>query len=135
MKNPQDYLPHLTENMRQMVGVIGIDNTLSIMKLYGGQSIEMVSGVKDSVIKRQITQAIGESAADLLIRYFSRETIYIQMVSSVESKILRSKRNQEIGIRFSELIKDNQNYNNAVRVLSGEFALSDRQIYKIITRI
>lgn len=135
VNSPKDYLPYLTDNMRQMVGVIGIDNTLSIMKLYGGQSIEMVTGMTNSVIKRQITHTIGKDAADLLIRYFSGEIVYIQLISAIEAKISRSKRNERIGIRFNDLITENPSYNNAVRILAGEFSLSDRQIYKIITRI
>jgi len=135
MRDNKDYLRFLSDNMLQMVGVIGLDNTLLIMKRYGGLSLDVVVGYRDSSAKREIIDLIGKESATLLTREFSRDRVYIQMLSAVKAKLMRHERNTEINCRFNELIKQNPSYRHALKILSSEFNITDRQIYKIITRI
>jgi hypothetical protein len=135
MRDNKDYLHFLSANMLQMVGVIGLDNTLLIMRRYGGRTLEMVEGKRDSLIKREIIELIGNESAALLIREFSSECIYIQMLSAVKAKLMRHERDKEINDRFNELVKQNPSYRRALKILSSEFNITDRQIYKIINRI
>ncbi|WP_337262626.1 MULTISPECIES: hypothetical protein [unclassified Serratia (in: enterobacteria)] len=135
MRDNKDYLRFLSANMLQMVGVIGLDNTLLIMKRYGGLNLDVVVGKRDSSTKREIIDLIGKESATLLTRDFSRDRIYIQILSAVKTKLMRYERNKEINSRFNELVKKNPSYRHALKILSSEFNITDRQIYKIINRI
>ncbi|EJH7012410.1 hypothetical protein NFT50_004830 [Salmonella enterica] len=135
MCNNSDYLRFLPTSMKHMAESIGLDVTLSVMKLRGGRYLDVVTGKRNCSVKKELIKSLGEKSATLLINEFTGEHIYIPLFSALELRVTRHKRNIEINARLDELTRDDPNYRRAIEILAGEFNLSDRQIEKIINRI
>lgn len=83
----------LPATARRLVEVIGLDATIDLVKMYGGDEPVIPSVVGgNSRVWAQLEECIGPEAAAALVREFGNTPIYVPFCSAA----LRAARNREI---------------------------------------
>lgn len=119
----------LPERAKEFSRVIGLENTFSLIKEFGGTEIRIpVSGEKkNSQVWKSLCEIIGDEAADAFVHEFFGCDIYVPICT----KYLRLIRDIEIRKDFDTLTKD-MSGREAVRILARKYLLSNRNIEHIV---
>jgi len=112
-----DDLPPVVAEMRRLIGTAA---TLALVRAYGGASLYMPERFD---AEHLIVPIVGHEAAQILMRQFARERIYIPKCDGA----LNIRRNIQISRRYEA--------GTPVRHLAHEHGLSERQIWNILKRV
>ncbi|EIJ33346.1 Mor transcription activator family protein [Thiothrix nivea] len=108
---------HLPEVARELIGLIGYDNTILIMRRWGGTYLDVPKDPERAMVLQEV---LPYPAVVALCAYYNGERIrYIPKMDGV----LRKMRNDEIRRDFGKV---------GVRHLATQHRLSCRAIYNII---
>jgi hypothetical protein len=115
-------LEDLPDQAREIAGVVGLDDTLRIVSVYGGMALSFSDDTQGEVGTRRdiITQLLGKKKATAFFRRFVNRILYIPRCASALKKV----RDVEIC----------QKYDRATTIaeLVGEYRLTERQIWNIL---
>ncbi|MXR36694.1 Mor transcription activator family protein [Craterilacuibacter sinensis] len=108
---------------------LGRFNAASIINALGGCSIK-VPVINSEIYSGYLKDAIDDAALERMMKAYGGSILYIPTCK----KTTRWKRDTCIRIKFDELTKKISG-NNAVFILSIEFKISDREIWRIIKKL
>ncbi|MEF8699249.1 MAG: Mor transcription activator family protein [Candidatus Accumulibacter sp. UW20] len=110
----------LPQSIRDIADLIGLPVTMALVRHYGGSVLKVPVGKMASQTRSELIDLLGPGAAELLIKRYSGETIYISRCADAK----REDRNRKIIADFDE--------GKSVLDLSRNYGLSNRSIYTIL---
>lgn len=119
-ESAQDDLP---STARELVDVIGIDATIDLVKMFGGDDVkipEVVNG--SSRIWEVLVETVGPEAAPKLVQRFAGTAIYVPTCAAA----LRVVRDREIISRYDA--------GEAFDKLRREYKITRRHLYRIFKK-
>lgn len=122
IKAVEDDLP---ESIKEIAGIIGIENALELVSEFGGVEIFFPAG-GNSTFSR-VVDLIGKENAEKLHFNYREVEVYIPCCS----KAIRKLRNRVICTEYDELLKT-MSAKVAARTLARKYFMSNRGIEKIV---
>lgn len=119
MDTEQIHDEDLPAGLQELRDLIGITNTLNLVKHFGGLHLKVPSHYNDT---HQLVGIIGHEATVTLVRQYGGTTVYIAKVDTM----LRIMRNIEISKRFEG--------GESATKLAREYQMSERHIWNILKR-
>ncbi len=125
-------IEHLPASVRELIAIIGLNETLDIVRKFGGTTLPMPVGgnINGRHTLYRLSEVIGEDSVSKMSLHYSGEPVYIPRCE----KALRISRNSEIDAKFIEFMRQGMTANAAVSHLAHQYKLSDRWIWQIIKK-
>lgn len=122
-----------SNTVQNLIRVIGQEATDKLIKAYGGNELAVPAGRNDQGLKviDEIAGHIGQEAAQKLCAEYASEYVYIPLMAAFK----RNERNKAIHAEFDEAMREGISANQAVRKISLEHHLSNRNIWKILKEL
>ena len=122
----------LPDVARQLVDLVGLSNTVSLVERLGGTTFPVAAGVNalGKLRYNLLAEIVGVTAADKLTKEYGRTRLYIPTCA----KALREARNRAICAEFSQLTAPGGDVsgNDAVFTLARKYRVSDRLVWQIL---
>lgn len=124
----------LPDSVMEMVGLIGAEPTLALLRAYGGTTFPVSCNVKRAgqATHAALAEVVGEQAADKLCRAFGqRQRLWLPKCERAVRELLHRK----IRRQFDELVsRDNMTAFWAVQNLAQCHHLTDRTVWDILKK-
>lgn len=114
-------LEELPELAKEMVSVIGVEDTIRMVKVYGGMTIAFSDERRPDVGSRRdiIERLIGKKKATAFFRHFANRVLYVPRCVSAINRV----RNRQVCTDAASL---------SVPELAMKYQLSERMIWNIL---
>ena len=125
-------IDELPDMARQLVDLIGLANTFTLIEKWGGTTFPVAAG-KHALGRLRydaLAEAVGVQAADKLTQEYGCTRLYIPQCAVA----LRQARNRAICAEFDQLIApgNDTSSNDAVFLLARKYKISDRLVWQIL---
>lgn len=115
-----DYVHHLPKTAQQLIQVVGLRDTLTIMETWGGSRLDVPKFAQHKLTKN-LQSVLGQNAVQALVTAWGGDRIYIPKLD----KVVRL-------IRDEEIVAKRQTH--TIQALAKEYGLTERWVSEILNQ-
>lgn len=120
-------LAMLPTQIVELIELIGFDNTMTLVKKFGGLSFEMPHSTATMNGQRLVCE-LGADVAEILIERYRGDSIYISNCDALRVYL----RNQALANAILERLETGMSQYQAIQEIAPAFGITERRVYDIL---